>query len=466
MAAQRLEPHLVMADERGNIYDHPDLLMVCRRGGQWGLPRPDELMPLPEESELFLLPGRRAVGLDPESGETECLEELAVAAFAAPAHTLSAHPAFKSDAHAPLLPLFAYGAVGFARGRFYVCARKVDADPRQQFRNIPRGRIEKCVRDLLRDHPGNRLIRHILDNCVLRYDCPAARNFALGRFEAPLPTSRACNARCVGCISAQEKDSPVAVTPQCRLAFTPEAAEIVEVMQLHERRETTSPIYSFGQGCEGDPLTNADLLVESVRLFRAGGGRGTVNCNTNASRPEAVARLAEAGLTSLRVSCNSAREALYQRYYRPVGYTFADVRASIREARARGIFVSLNLLFFPGVTDTEEELAALARLIGENGVSMVQWRNLNIDPEWYFKLISSGQGGESCALSPSMGLAVFMKRLRKLCPWLRYGYFNPYLGERAEISAPMPGQWAMPEPRAKEESGMEDARGPEARRER
>ena len=57
---------MVMADAQGNIYDDPDLLMVCRRGEEWGTPRPDELMPLPEESELFLLPGRRAVGLNPD----------------------------------------------------------------------------------------------------------------------------------------------------------------------------------------------------------------------------------------------------------------------------------------------------------------------------------------------------------------------------------------------------------------
>ena len=464
MAAPRLEPHLVMADQSGNIYDDPQLLMVCRRGAQWGLPRPDELMPLPEESELFLLPGRRAVGLNPESGETEVLDQLAVAAFAAPAHTLSAHPAYESETDAPLLPLFAYGAVGFAHGRFYVCARKVDQDPRQRFQRIPRGRIEQNVRRLLREHPDNRLIRHILDNCVLRYDCPAARNFALGRYEAPLPTSRACNARCVGCISAQDKDSPVAVTPQCRLAFTPEAAEIVEVMRLHQSRETATPIYSFGQGCEGDPLTNAGLLVESVRLFRTGGGRGTVNCNTNASNPGAVARLAEAGLTSMRVSCNSAREALYQRYYRPADYSFADVRASIREARQRGIFVSLNLLFFPGVTDTEEELEALARLVGENGVSMIQWRNLNIDPEWYFRLMSGREGSTSPAVpdatldtAPRMRLTVKMKRLKTLSPWLRYGYFNPYLGDRAEITAPLPGAWRMPEPEARSALGAAGA---------
>jgi len=439
MAAQHIEPHLVMADERGNIYDDPDLLMVCRRGAQWGLPRPDELIPLPEESEFFLLPGRQAVGLDPETGRIAPPEgeaQLAVAAFAAPGYTLSAHPAYESGENAPMLPLFAYGAVGFARGRFYICARRVDTEPRQIFSNIPRGRIEQGARALLRDYPKNRLIRHIMDNCVARYDCPAARNFALGRYEAPLPSSRACNASCIGCISAQEKDSPIQSTPQCRLAFTPSPEELAEVMRVHSGRETRTPIYSFGQGCEGDPLMNPDLLVESVRQFRAGDGPGTVNCNTNASRPEAVIRLAEAGLTSMRVSLNSARGGLYERYYRPSGYSFDDVRASIREARSRGIWVSLNLLVFPGVS--------------ENGVSMIQWRNLNIDPEWYFKLMSGGEGQQKLELSPSMGLTSFMKRLKKLCPWLRYGYFNPYLGEKAELAAPMPGEWSMPAPRARE----------------
>ena len=47
--------------------------------------------------------------------------------------------------------------------------------------------------------------------------------------------------------------------------------------------------------------------------------------------------------------------------------------------------------------------------------------------------------------SPSLGLGLFMKRLKKLCPWLRYGYFNPYLGEKAQLQAPLPGQWTMPE---------------------
>ena len=479
MAARHVTPHLVMADAQGNIYDDPQLLMVCRRGEEWGLPRPDELIPLPEESEFFLLPGRRAVGLDPETGcmrEPEGEAPLAVAAFAAPGHTLAAHPAYETEPGAPLLPLFAYGAVGFAHGRFYICARRVDDDPRQVFAHIPRKRIEQGARQLLRDYPQNRLIGHILNNCVARYDCPAARNFALGRYEAPLPTSRTCNARCVGCISAQEAGSPIVATPQCRLEFTPSPEEVAQVMTIHAARETRTPIYSFGQGCEGDPLMNPDLLEASVRLFRTQGGEGTVNCNTNASRPDAVARLAQAGLTSLRVSLNSARPEAYARYYRPTNYSLDDVREAIRTGRRLGLWVSLNLLYFPGLTDTEAELEALARLVGEDGVSMIQWRNLNIDPEWHCRRMcepnpnqppaspataaavpanaaspdAPGLPPDAAPPEPGMGLIRFMKRLKKACPWLRYGYFNPYLGTQSAIAAPLPGQWQMPKPELEE----------------
>ncbi len=95
--------------------------MLCRRGDELTLPRPDELMPLPVDSEFFLLPGRGALGLDPETGQVEELEELAVAVFASPAP----HPVrlrrLPDPAGAPTLPLFAYGAVGFFEGTFYVC---------------------------------------------------------------------------------------------------------------------------------------------------------------------------------------------------------------------------------------------------------------------------------------------------------------------------------------------------------
>ncbi len=421
MASSSVRPSLVMADSRGRIYDHPDLLMIVRQGNEFSLPRPDELMPLPDESELFLLPGRQAMGLNPENGQVEVLEELAVAAFVSPAHTLTAHPAYETTEEAPTLPLFAYGALGFANGRFYVCARKVDDDPRQIFKDVPRKLLEKKARDLLALYPENRLIRHLVSQCALIYACPAARNLCLGRYEAPLPVSQVCNARCVGCISHQEKGSKICATPQNRMGFTPTATEIVEVMRYHEANEKDRPIYSFGQGCEGEPLTRADLLEEAVSLFRKGGGTGTVNLNSNASMPEAVARLAEAGLSSLRVSLNSARPEPYTRYYRPQGYDFSRVRESIKIAKAKGIYVSLNLLFFPGFTDTEEETEALTALVQETRIDCIQLRNLNIDPELYLDLM------EGVATGPRLGFANFRKRLKKSCPALHFGYFNPFV---------------------------------------
>lgn len=427
MASSSIRPHLLVADADGNIYDHPELLMVCRKGREFSLPRPDELIPLPEESELFLLPGRRAVGLDPESGEVEEQEELAVAAFAAPAFTLTAHPAYMSQADAPVLPLFAYGAVGFANDRFYICAKRVDPDPRQQFRNVPRAHLLKKAEQLMKRFPENRLIQHLVNKCALSYSCPAARNLCLGRYEAPLPVSRACNARCVGCISHQENSSKICATPQNRMAFTPTAAEIVEVMQYHQGNETKAPIYSFGQGCEGEPLTEAKLITEAVRSFRAKGGKGTVNINSNASMPGAVAELARAGLSSLRVSLNSLRPEPYNRYYRPVNYTFEDVLESIHAAKAGGLYVSLNLLFFPGFTDTEEEAEAIVSVVRQENVDCIQLRNLNIDPELYLELMEGVETG------PCIGFANFKKRLKKQCPWLHLGYFNPPVeGEETE----------------------------------
>ena len=87
---------------------------------------------------------------------------------------------------------------------FRSAALVVDTEPRQDLRRMPRDRIVSGV-DQMRTHlPDNRLARH-LEHCALTYGCPAGKNFFLGRYEAPLPTSRACNARCLGCISFQHE---------------------------------------------------------------------------------------------------------------------------------------------------------------------------------------------------------------------------------------------------------------------
>jgi wyosine [tRNA(Phe)-imidazoG37] synthetase (radical SAM superfamily) len=422
MARKHITPRALFADAQGQIYDHPQLLMVCRRGNQITLPRPDELIPLPAESDLYLLPGRDALGLDPETGRMERIEQgTAVAGFVCPSYTLSATTAYQTTSQdAPHLPLFAYGAIGYAQGKFWVTAKQVDTDKRQVFCNIPCERIEAGAKKLMKKFPDNRLVTH-LAKCALTYGCPAAKNFALGRFEAPLPTSRTCNARCVGCISLQPEDSGFP-SSQNRITFRPTVEEVCQVMLHHNSREKHA-VYSFGQGCEGEPLTEAALLEKAIAAFRAQGGKGTVNINTNASLPETMAPLARAGLSSIRASMNSARESLYNAYYRPATFTLEDVKTTICQAKKHALHVSLNYLFFPGVNDTEAELEALTHFLHETRADFIQMRNLSLDPEIYLSRLPQEAG------SPIMGLKNFMKRIRKDCPWVQFGYFNPYLGE-------------------------------------
>ena len=139
MASPSIRPRMLVADDQGNIYDHPDFLLhVPPRGRVEPAPsRRTHALARRERAFVARTPRR---GAQPRNRETEVMEDWAVAAFAAPAHTLTAHPVYVTDEGAPMLPLFAYGAVGFANGRFYVCAKKVDEDVRQVFKGISRGR--------------------------------------------------------------------------------------------------------------------------------------------------------------------------------------------------------------------------------------------------------------------------------------------------------------------------------------
>ncbi|MCX5680908.1 MAG: radical SAM protein [Candidatus Omnitrophica bacterium] len=204
---------------------------------------------------------------------------------------------------------------------------------------------------------------------------------------------------------------------QSRLAFVPTAEEIAEIALMHIKT-ASSPIVSFGQGCEGEPLLEADIIGEAIRLIRKKTSRGTIHINTNASLTARVQALCEAGLDSVRVSLNSVREEFYRRYYLPRGYAFVDVCRSISVAKRYGKFVSLNYLVMPGFTDREDEFDELVRLIQSTSIDMIQWRNLNYDPQRYSERLKVRHD------SGLLGIRIVMQRLRERFPKLRYGYFN------------------------------------------
>ncbi len=409
---------MVYARADGSILDHPGLLMAGVGGGDPRPVRDDEVIPLPRGSDLFLLPGRRPIGLDPSNGDTVAFEDddaTAVAAFLAPAWTMFLHPAYRTLADAPPLPLFAYSALGFADGKFWATGVRVDEDVRQDPWRFEPKRIEKQVARGIAESPENLVVQQ-LQTCALTYGCRAAQNFFLGRHEAPIPTSVACNSKCIGCISLQPDGEFRASHDRIRRAPRPE--EIADMAVAHIER-VPDGVVSFGQGCEGEPLLGRELLPEAVRQIRARTKQGSVNVNTNGSLPTVVDAMCKAGLDSIRVSMNSARDDVYTPYYRPKKYSFDDVRETLRVMRRHDRYRSINYLVFPGVTDTEPELDAISSFIEDADLDLIQMRNLNIDPELYRERLPAGTVREG------FGIGVFMRRLKERFPHLHFGYFNP-----------------------------------------
>ncbi len=413
---------LVLSDSKGRIYFHDTFEAAGMKAGIFFRLDDDELIKLPPESRLYTLPDRAAVGYDTEAGEFTSLAHNPVAAFIPPGYTSTFSSPYTLARHAGPLPLFSYSACAHYRQEIYTTAIRIDRERRHDTRFIDMNLVKKNIFKLRKLFPGNRLIRH-LEDCALLHGCPGAQNFFLSRYEGALPTSSACNASCLGCISKRSRQQCRPAQP--RIRFKPYPEEICEAA-LYSIHNIKDPVVSFGQGCEGEPLINPGLIERSIRLIRKKTKRGTINMNTNASSPDALARLFDAGLDSIRVSLNSAQDNYYTAYYKPSGYTFKDVIRSILTAKSRKRFVSLNNLTMPGFTDSRKEIYSLKGLLDRTGVDMIQWRNLNIDPPLYFKTLGYRPKGEDL-----LGVRQIIEGLRKAYPGLKMGYFNPFIPPEA-----------------------------------
>lgn len=411
-------PYLLYSDGKGNIFEDVSLYATGRSGWDALPVMEEEWIELPAGGSLYELPGRRAIGIDVNTGEMRlCDKGWAVAAFLPPAHTGFYLAAYETAPDAPILPLFCYTAAGWWNKKFYVPAVRIERDIRQDCNGYSPPLIDQGAKRLLQAYPHNRLVKHLMENCCQTYQCPAARNFSLGRWECPVPASPACNANCIGCISLQPDEEPI-VSTQERLQFKPSVEEIVEFTVPH--LETAPfPIISFGQGCEGEPLLMWETIRDSITEIRKHTQKGCININTNGSNPVAVKALCEAGLNSIRVSTNSARPEIYTPYYRPNNYRFEDIVESLKVVHSYGGWTSINYFVFPGMTDSILEYEALRKLIQDTGLHMIQWRNFNIDPDWYLGKIGITNTGEC------LGVNQLQQLIREEFPQLKFGYFNP-----------------------------------------
>ena len=382
--------HLVYADKSGRVFDDSQYGAVLRSGNLLLAPEEGELVPMPEGSTLVVLPGRSPAASN-DAGDVVRYERddaQAVAALLPQGWLRTYLPGYRRLPER--LPLFGYTAVAWRDGGFWVAALPA-AESEDLHRWAPElfntGDLTSLIETRRGEFPNNRVIEQ-LSKCSVEYCCFTAQNMMYRRFEAGLPLSPVCNANCVGCISLQV--SECCPSPQSRITFLPKAEEMIAPAVAHLRGG--GDMVSFGQGCEGEPLVQGELAAEIVRGIRSQTDRGKINANTNAGHFAGVKAVVDAGIDSLRVSLNSPRSELYDPYYRQGSYGFADVKRSIKYARSQDVFVSVNLLVMPGVSDREEEVEALLDFIAETRINQVQFRNLNIDPDFYLSVIPTAKG--------------------------------------------------------------------------
>lgn len=411
------------ATDDGELHEDRDLLAMGASG--LSSARLDRMIPLPEGATVALLPGCRPVGLDRSGREVVHPDPAArpVSALLPTGYTRLLTPAYIKEDGAPHVPLFGYTAVAAAHGRLFAAALALDPggswDP--AIHNTPD--LPGLVEARIAADPQNRLLAHH-GHCATVYGCYTAQNLFYGRDEMAIAVSVACNAQCVGCISEQLDDI---TAPHDRITFTPTADEIVSLALPH-LRHAPDPIVSFGQGCEGEPILRARLIGRAIARIRSETDRGQIHINTNGSNPRALEHLIDMGLDSVRVSMFSACEAQHIAYYGPRNYGLTDMEESLRVARDAGLHTSVNLLTYPGFTDTPTQMEALISFFQRTGVAMVQMRTLNMDRE----LLNEKVGFPA---EPPAGIAAFMEEVAARVPGITFGSRTPFIGRaRAYVS--------------------------------
>ena len=407
-------PYLVYCTPEGDIREEPRLQALAF--GNQPLTSND-LIPLPDGVTLSMMPDRLAVG-KARTGEQHIIPGTrgwAAAALLPIGYTRTLLPTYEKVPGTEPLPFFGYCAVAGMNGRLYVAAIKTDDPHKWHPRAFPKRTLTRLVQEKQAAFPQNRIIAQHA-HCALDYACPTASNLFFGRWEMAIAVSPGCNARCIGCISKQEEED--LISPQDRLTFIPTIEEIVEVAVPH-LEQAEEAIVSFGQGCEGEPLLQWRRIEQSIKAMRLRTARGVVNINTNGSNPRWLQRLYDAGLDTIRVSTISGHPETYTAYYRPLGYSFEDVKESLKRARDAGVYSSINLLCFPGMIDREREVEALLAFIQETGLRLIHLRNLNIDPEVLLPRMPALD-----SMGKALGVRTLIEMLRREVPDVIIGNFT------------------------------------------
>ena len=386
MALRRMAA-LLFADDRGTVYDHP----ILQGGGPLGRRPRSRPAGAPHPPAGGRLPGpaagRRPVGIDPATGALTVLHEVkvgrrrfvphAVGATLPPGYTRTflpgggpgrpcRWPARRPCSRSGPTPPRRWAA----GGRCVVWALRTDrrghwSPAAHNTPDLP-GRVEARLAE-----SANPIYRQ-LARCALEWRCFTAQNTFYVRDEGAIPSSAACNAACLGCLSrAGRRGMPP--SSHERIDRPPTAEEMAEVALHHLRHAAGQVMVSFGQGCEGEPL----LRWKAIERGHPAGARR----DPPRLAPREHQRLAPRGAGGARPRRPRLGAHLAQQRRRPSstapttgprGYGLDEVVRSAGRRRRAGAHVALNLLTFPGVTDRAGEVEALCRLVRRARVDQVQ----------------------------------------------------------------------------------------------
>lgn len=378
-------------------------------------PEEREMSIVPYGTDVNFLPQRDPVGMA-KGRKTSWFktgdEKVCAVALIPPiGYTRTLLPAYQIKKNIEM-PFFAYTMGAFKDGEIYIAAIETDKSLRWDPSQYNGPDLEKKIKLKIKKYPKNRLLKH-LSKCALEYGCWNAQNIFYDRWEGGIPVSESCNADCLGCISKKRKTK--LQSPQNRITFSPTVEEIVEIAVPHLKMGRA--IISFGQGCEGEPLTKSDLIASSISSIRKQTDKGTIHINTNGVLTNGLEKLIDAGLDSVRISMNSAVKETYDSYFHVGEHGFENMKKSVKLAKDKGLFVSINYLIMPGVNDNENEAKEFLKFIEEYKPDMIQTRNLNIDPEIYFSNMPTLKG-------KSLGIVNLLDEIKKIDDKVIIGNFN------------------------------------------
>ena len=401
------------ADITGNIYDAPFKQALGQNGKNHYILKKEDLIKLPKGASLTYLPGHEALYQNNEK-ISALKEKFAVAALLPLGYTRTFLPASRKSNNSPILPLYGYTAVALYKDEIHVTAIKHNDNEKWDPKNYDTATLKKNIKLLKNLFPKNRLVNH-LENCSLNWHCYTAQNLFYNRWEMGIPVSKSCNANCLGCISLQTSECCQA--PQSRITFTPLPEEVAEI-GIYHLKTASQGIVSFGQGCEGEPSLEFEIIAKAIKQIRNKTKLNQININTNAGFTLGIKEIVNAGLDSMRVSIISANEDIYKSYYR-CNYSLSDVIESIKYAKKNNIHVSLNMLLFPGLNDQKNEVDTWIRFLKETKVDMIQLRNLNFDPNLFLEMVPPKEA--------SIGINNFIESLNKDIPNIKIGSFTEYI---------------------------------------